>query len=360
MNAEEKIFFHALQNVCNARFDLMEKLRHRFGEWESAWNASTGALAQVLSPRSAEALSNAREKFDARAEWQKFEKSDIVLLLAEDEQYPPRLKEIPYAPYGVYVRGAFEDFTKTHLAIVGTRACSPYGRIIAEKIAYDLACSGAVVVSGLAFGIDAAAHRGCLKAGGRTIAVLASGLDHVYPASNSGLADEILASGGMLVSEYPPGMTPMKHRFLERNRIVSGLSSGITVIEAPARSGSLATARFAIDQNRDVFVVPGQVTAKSFAGSHALIKQGAQMITEAADIIAQYDDLAQKSPANIEPAFTSPEEEKIFRYISKSASPVSAEELIAELSFEAGEINTHLTMLVMSGILKESGGLFHS
>lgn len=353
------MFFHALQNACNARFDLLKKLNDCFGGWEDAWGASDGALIEVLPPQSAKAFINARESYDASAEWEKLEGSDIALLLADDPQYPQSLQEIPYAPFGIYIRGSCDVFARPRIAIVGTRACSQYGRIMAERMAQDLASAGAVIVSGLAFGVDAAAHRGCLEARGRTIAVLAAGLDHIYPASNSRLAEEIISSGGMLVSEYPPGMTPMKHRFLERNRIVSGLSRAIIVVEAPMRSGSLATARFATDQNRDVFVVPGQATAKSFAGSHALIKQGAQLVTSGSDVIAEYDDLDPGSAADSDVSFTSPEEEKVFRYIVGSPDPVSAQELIAELSFDAGEVSTHLTMLVMSGIIKESGGLFH-
>ena len=355
---KEKIFFYALQNISGARFDVLEKLQTQFGSWESAWHAPAQDVSRVLTSSFAATLCRLRAEYDYGAAWHVFEKRGISLISRDDDEYPPVLREIPYAPFGIYVRGSSAALSGACVAIVGTRKCSLYGRTVAEQIATDLARAGATIVSGLAFGIDAAAHKGCLAGGGKTLAVLGSGVASVYPAAHARLAEEIIACGGAIVSEYPPDMTPMKHRFIERNRIVSGLSRAIVVVEAPARSGSLATARFAIDQNRDVYVVPGQTTAKSFEGSHVLLKQGAQLVTSAADIIAQYDDLTVATADLAQITFTSPEEEKVFTCIAESDHPISAQEITGILSLDAAEINAHLTMLIMSGILKESNGLF--
>ena len=178
--------------------------------------------------------------------------------------------------------------TETPIAIVGTRRATPEGKIIAKRFARELTSYGIPIASGLAFGIDAAAHEECVATGGATIAVLAGGLDAIYPGSNAALAQKILARHGCIISEYPLGSPPLPYRFLERNRIISGISRGTLVVEAPENSGSLATARYALEANREVFVVPGSTLHPNFKGSHRLIRQGAELVTTPEEIFEAY------------------------------------------------------------------------
>ena len=197
---------------------------------------------------------------------------------------PDRLAAIPDPPGRLYVRGAADVLSAPGVAIVGSRRATRAGRDFAHGLARELATGGLVVVSGLAYGIDAAAHRGALAAPGLTVAVLGSGLDRVYPRAHEGLARDILAAGGAVVSEYPPDTGPRKHRFPERNRLISGLTLGVVVVEATTRSGSLITARMAAEQGREVMAVPGPVTSPLAGGCHRLLKSGAALIEDADDV----------------------------------------------------------------------------
>lgn len=198
---------------------------------------------------------------------------------------PERLAAIADPPNRLYLRGTAAALDAPGVAIVGSRRATRAGRDFAHALARDLASGGLVVVSGLAYGIDAAAHRGALAASGRTVAVLGSGLDRVYPRAHEGLARDILAAGGAVVSEYPPDAGPRKHRFPERNRLISGLTLGVVVVEATTRSGSLITARMAAEQGREVMAVPGPVTSPLAGGCHRLLKSGAALIEDADDVL---------------------------------------------------------------------------
>lgn len=201
------------------------------------------------------------------------------------EALPERLRVIPDPPRRLYARGAVEALAAPSVAIVGSRRATRAGRQFAEALAGDLAAAGLVVVSGLAYGIDAAAHRGALVGGGRTVAVLGSGLGHVYPRQHAALAAEIVDGGGALVSEYPDDRAPRKHQFPERNRLISGLSLGVVIVEATTKSGSLITARMAAEQGREVMAVPGPVTSPLSGGCHRLLKSGAALIESADDVL---------------------------------------------------------------------------
>lgn len=215
-------------------------------------------------------------------------KKDIFIVTMQDAQYPARLRNIYDPPVLLYGRGAMPLFDEeVPIALVGTRSCTPYGIECAEKLGYELAQQGAVVVSGMAKGIDAAALRGALRAGGFPVAVLGGGVDVIYPAENRRLYEDILASG-VLLSEYPPQTEPIARHFPVRNRIMSGLSVGAVVVEAPEHSGALITANTAIDQGRDVFAVPGPIDAPSSAGCHQLIRQGAGLVCSGWDVLEEY------------------------------------------------------------------------
>lgn len=215
-------------------------------------------------------------------------KSDTTLLAMEclaKSALPERLTAIADPPNRLYVRGTAAALEAPGVAIVGSRRATGAGRDFAHALARDLASGGLVIVSGLAYGIDAAAHRGALAASGRTVAVLGSGLDRVYPHAHEGLARDILAADGAVVTEYPPDTGPRKHRFPERNRLISGLTLGVVVVEATTRSGSLITARMAAEQGREVMAVPGPVRSPLSGGCHRLLKSGAALIEEADDVL---------------------------------------------------------------------------
>ncbi len=221
----------------------------------------------------------------------------VVLLGGEDAGFPELLRQIPDPPLALFVRGALPDPGAAAVAVVGARRCSRLGREVAYQLAREMGSTGISVVSGLALGIDAAAHQGSLDAGGhgRTVAVLGSGLAQIYPRSNATLADRILGEGGSLISEYPPATPPAKHRFPERNRLISGLSHGVVVVEAGERSGSLITARLALEQGREVMAVPGPVSGGASRGCHRLLREGAALV-ECAEHV--FEALNLPSPAS--------------------------------------------------------------
>lgn len=208
--------------------------------------------------------------------------------------YPPLLKEVPHPPPILFVKGQVSTLHSTQLAVVGSRRATASGLQIAKQWSRALAARGITITSGLALGIDGAAHQGALSTG-KTIAVLAHGLNQIYPRAHQALAEEIVASGGALVSEFPIGVSPLKHHFPRRNRLISGLSQGTLVVEAALRSGSLVTARHALEQNREVFAIPGSIHSPLSKGGHALIKQGAKLVESLEDILQESIALGEAS-----------------------------------------------------------------
>jgi len=242
----EALYYNAAACALHGESRAMRKFAE-IGSWKGAYEMLMAGTDPVPEPAAA---------------WEALTKHGIRLMFLGDPGYPPLLRETSPAPLALYVRGAIPRNAAQAVAIVGTRRATPEGNRLAQQFGRELADAGCAIVSGLALGIDAAAHEGALETDGTAcIAVLANGLDRVYPEANRRLAEKIIAAGGAIVSEYPPGEHPLKYRFLERNRIISGIANGTLIIEAPEASGSLATAGFALEQNRDVFVVPGSITA---------------------------------------------------------------------------------------------------
>ncbi len=279
----------------------------------------------------------------------------ISLVRCDQPAYPALLSEIYDAPAVLYYRGTLPGRHALTIAVVGTRKTSPYGRRIAPRIVAPLAQAGLTIVSGLALGIDTIAHQETLRAGGQTVAVLAGGLDQTYPRTNVRLAEDIIAAGGAIVSEYPPHTPPLKQHFPIRNRIISGLSRMVVVIEGTEDSGSLITARAALDQNRDVCAVPGPITADTSAGPHTLLKMGALMVTSADDIFQalQLDNI----PETVQNRKILPEssaEECILALVS--AEPTDVDELFQKSTLPTSVVNTTLTTLEMKGLIRRSGG----
>ncbi|HAV76130.1 MAG TPA: DNA-protecting protein DprA, partial [Anaerolineae bacterium] len=265
------IGFNLIKGIGAVR---MQGLLAYFGDLESAWRSSQAELAEAgLGLKVIERVVQARESVDLDKVWEKIEKQGIKILTWQDETYPQRLKEIDQPPPVLYIRGEYLPDDLFAVSIVGTRRVTPYGRQITEELASFLAANGMTVISGLARGVDVIAHQTSLKAGGRTIGILGSGVDRIYPPEHRALAEQIMERGA-IISDYPPGTPPDASNFPPRNRIISGLSLAVVVIEAGETSGALITAEFAAEQGREVFAVPGSILAPQSKGTNKLIQQG--------------------------------------------------------------------------------------
>lgn len=271
------------------------KLLERFGSAEAVYRATRAELEKVrLLPEAVDSII-ARDLDDkAAAEIENVRALGGDILLLDDGVYPALLREIYDPPIALYVKGDWSEcLEQPCVAVVGSRKCSTYGQNAASMLARDLAQRGVTIVSGFARGIDAAAHRGAIEAGGRTVAVIGTGIDEVYPRDHKKLADELLAAGGAIVSQFPLTTPPVSENFPYRNRIISGLSLGVIVVEAAESSGSLITARLAIEQNREVFAVPGNITSRNSFGTNYLIKGAG------AKLVQQWQDVAAELPPQI-------------------------------------------------------------
>lgn len=336
-----------------------KKLKNYFPDIESAYKASyKDYLEAGLEEKIAEEFMIFKHQIDPDKLLEKLNKEKLSALTIEDPAYPKLLKQIYDPPFILYYRGRLEAFDGFLLAVVGARKYSDYGRQVAEKLVRELVLSNLTIVSGLALGIDALAHTAAIEAGGKTIAVLGSGLDqqNIYPSQNRYLADKIQAHGGLILSEYPIGTMPLKHHFPQRNRIVSGLSSATLVIEASEKSGALITAFHALEQNREVFAVPGSIYSGVSEGANRLIAMGAKLVTGAKDIIETMN--LTEAAAYIENKKIIPEtaeEELILGRLSYE--PLHIDELKQLTRLDTAVINSTLTIMEMKGLVKNLGGL---
>jgi DNA processing protein len=282
------------------------RLLERFGSAEAVFAALRSELERLrLRPEAVESIVLRDRHAEAERELERVRVLGADVLILDDGTYPALLREIADPPVTLYVRGEWEAcFDAPCVGIVGSRRCSTYGQNVALMLARDLAARGVTIVSGLARGIDAAAHRGALEAGGRTVGVLGTGVDEVYPRDHKKLAEEILQHGGALVSQFPLGTPPIPENFPYRNRIISGLSLGVLLVEAAENSGSLITARLAMEQNREVFAVPGNVTSRNSFGTNYLIKGAG------AKLVQQWQDVAAELPPEVAARLLPPEPSK--------------------------------------------------
>jgi DNA processing protein len=345
----EALFYNAIAIATRSGYASIKRYRENAENWEEAYYA--------LRERNALLADAPPDSFpNPAAEYERLDRMGIRLVLATQAEFPDALRHISHPSFGIYLRGENIPREMTGvIAIVGTRRASADGKKTARHFAHELAAAGCTIASGLAFGIDGAAHEGALDAGGATVAVLAGGLDTIYPQSHDALARRLLANGGTIISEYPPGAEPFGYRFIERNRIISGISRGALIVEAPESSGSLATARFAVDQNRDVFVVPGAVSAHNFKGSHALIRQGATLVTTPDDILEAYE-MKETATASVRGAASSPEETLILTALANIRVPIDVDKIIAMTRLEPRIVNLTLSFLIIRGIIKELEG----
>jgi len=334
----------------------MQGLIAYFGDLEAAWNAAPAELARAgLGLRLIERVVQARGGVSLDRVWENIEKQDIKILTWEDEVYPQRLKEIDQPPPVLYIRGEYLPDDLFAVAIVGTRRVTPYGRQITEELSSFLAANNMTVISGLARGVDAVAHQTTLKAGGRTIAVLGSGVDKIYPPEHRALADQILERGA-IVSDYAPGTPPEASNFPPRNRIISGLSLAIIVVEAGETSGALITAEFAAEQGREVFAVPGSIFAPQSKGTNKLIQNGALPLLSVNDLMQALDLTRvgeRKAARKIMPADTI--EAKLLTILLDE--PLHVDEIRNQAELPIEKVSAALVLMELKGMVRQVGGM---
>jgi DNA processing protein len=345
--------FNIVPGIGPAKF---RALHDYFGSAESAWRAGESALRQVgLDQRALESLLDVRRQLDLPAEMAQIEAAGIQLLTWDDDDYPTYLKEIPDPPPVLFVRGELQLQDQWAVAVVGTRRASPYGRLATERLAGDLARSGVTIVSGLARGVDSIAHQAALDAGGRTIAVLGSGLGHIYPAEHRRLAGQI-ASRGALVTEFHPDTPPEAGNFPRRNRIISGLSLGVLVVEAGERSGASITANCALEQGRDVFAVPGNITSRTSIGTNRLIQHGAKLVLRAEDILEELNMTMVAEQVATQLALPATHEEAhLLQFLSDR--PLHVDELSREAGMAVAQVTSTLTLMELKGMVRQLEGM---
>jgi DNA processing protein len=327
-----------------------------FATLESAWNAAIVELKKAgLDSKSINAITAVRSKISPDAEIDALNKYKVKAIPCNSAEYPSRLKEIHDYPPLIYVRGSLLAEDECCLSVVGTRRVTSYGRQVTEELVTDLARNKITIVSGLAKGVDSIAHRTALENNGRTIAVLGNGLDIVYPAENAGLARDIIEKGA-LISEYPLGTRPKADNFPRRNRIMSGISLGVLVIEAGEKSGALITAEQALEQNREVFAVPGSILSPASKGSNNLLQQGAKLVRNYVDILEELN-LAMVAQQLEMKEFLPVNETESLLLKQISCEPTHIDEICRKSGVTASTAGSTLAMMELKGIIKQINGL---
>ncbi len=347
------IGFSHVPGIGRVRLSLLQAY---FGDLKKAWLGSMEELrAAGLDTRSSSALVDTRAGLSLDQELARLERLGIRALGPDDPLFSPRLREVYDCPILIYVKGTLLAEDEWAVGVVGTRRPSLYGRQAAEDLSRELAQHRLTVVSGLAAGIDAVAHRAALDAGGRTLAVTGCGLDIVYPASHASLAAKI-AEQGALISEFPPGVPPRPEHFPQRNRIISGLSLGVLVVEAGERSGALLTASRALDQNREVFAIPGSIFSPLSAGTNSLIQQGAKLVRHSADILDELN--LRRDPRQLpmkELAAATDAEAQVLMHLTREATHIDA--LCRASGLPTPTVTSTLAMLEIKGLARQVGGM---
>jgi len=363
MSAEDVSDWIALNMIPGVGGATYRRLLNFFGSPGAALRASLKDLNRIrgLTPAVCQSIVDKRDKVSIDREMEMIQQRGCKIITIHDESYPPNLKAIYDPPQVLYVRGDLLPSDSMAVSIVGTRSASPYGKMVAEQISGHLAAKGITVISGMAYGIDTAAHKGCLNAGGRTIAVLGNGLSVVYPARNIKLMEEAIHSGA-LISEFPMSMRPLRNNFPRRNRVISGLSLGTMVVEAPKRSGALITADFALEQGREVFAVPGQIFSETSGGTHDLIKQGAKLVESVEDIIEELpsyalqpvteeDFKAEEERMEIQ---LSADEKAVWKVIGSDQTHI--DDISRQANLPSYKVSAALVMLELKGLVQQSAG----
>jgi DNA processing protein len=333
----------------------LRMLQSYFGSLADAWAAEPGALmAAGLDTKSIHALLAARADMQPEAELARYDHGDIRAITWDDPDYPKLLRQISDPPPAIYVRGTLTEADAWAVSLVGTRHPTVYGREVAESLACELAQNHITVISGMARGIDAYAHQAAIKAGGRTVAVLGCGVDVVYPPEHRKLAQQIVEHGA-LVSDYPPGTQPEAMNFPPRNRIISGMSLGVVVVEADERSGALITSDFAAEQGREVFSVPGNIFNKASRGTNMLIQKGAKLVLGASDILEELN--LSMVTSHVAAQEVAPENDVERLLMSRlSHDPVLTDELVQALNLPVEVVTSTLALMELKGMIRQATG----
>lgn len=357
---DDYYYWFALRSVPLVGNVTFRRLVERFGSPRRVLDAGFDELLAVdgVGRGAAASIRNHDSRPSADREAQAFAKSGASILTLLDRDYPPLLKEIPDPPPYLFLKGTLPE-PATAIAVVGSRLASDYGMTITARFAREMAEQGVTIVSGLAQGVDAAAHRGALQVSGRTIGVLGCGIDQVYPAANRQLFRE-MAERGAIVSEFPMGTGPDASNFPRRNRIISGLSRGVLVVEAAEKSGSLITARFALDQGREVFAIPGNISSRGSRGTNCLIKQGAKLVECVADILGELPPEGRTLPGwALRQGFAlDPDGEKICAILTDG--PLHIDEITVRSELTAPVVSAMLLRLELQGAVIQLGGKMFS
>jgi DNA processing protein len=347
------VAFSLVKGIGAVRF---QAILNFFGDPQIAWGAPTEALREAgLSDKVVENVIDLRSSIDLDVIWEQLEAKGITVLIQTDETYPRRLREIEQPPPVIYLTGDLTDRDEWAVAVVGTRRVTAYGRQVAEEIAATLARNGITVVSGLARGVDSISHQAALNAGGRTVAVLGSGIDRIYPPENRSLAEQITQHGA-LISDYPPGTPPEASNFPPRNRLISGLSLAVVVVEAGSTSGALITASFAADQGREVFAVPGNITSPGSKGTNRLIRDGAapllnpEQVLEALELTMVAE---QRTARVVLPADAV--EAQLFEALGHE--PLHIDEIRTQTEIPIEKVTASLALMELKGMVRQVGGM---
>ena len=344
-------------NVGPIRFISLVK---HFGSPQRVLEASVREICKVedVGEITASTIKSQVNYKEAERQVKILEKSGCGWMAFTDADYPKRLRQISDPPPYLFIKGSLTEADELAFALVGSRQATDYGKSITQKIASELVAKGITIVSGLATGIDSYAHKAALEAGGRTVAVLGCGLDIIYPSENKILAKKIEAQGA-LVSEFLFGTEPIAENFPKRNRIISGLSLGVIVVEAPAKSGALLTAQYALEQNREVFAVPGNLGKKTSEGANNLIKQGAKLVTKGEDILEELNLATAVTAKEFKKQLPELAEQEKAIYQVLSAEPIHIDKLAQESNLSISETLTGLLNLELKGLVRQrSGKLF--
>ena len=327
-----------------------------FGDVQSIWNAPADTLRNIGLPTTViENLIKFRSDVCLDEIFERIQKQNIQVLIWDDDDYPVRLREINNPPPVLYVRGKISTEDEWSVAVVGTRRISPYGHQVAERIAAKLASSGLTVVSGLALGVDTVAHQTSLSAGGRSLAVLGSGVDRIYPSQNRALADKLIEKGA-LISDYAPGTPPEANNFPPRNRIISGLSLATVVVEAGLKSGALITANFALEQGREVFAVPGNIFAPQSRGPNRLIQNGAHPLLDPQEILEILDltrVTEQREARVVLPSNAA--EAQVFGILGHE--PMHVDDVCTQADLPIDQVIATLAFMELKGMVRQVGGM---
>ncbi len=350
-------YWLGLHLVPNFGVVRISQLLARFDSAEALWREPDRNLMRLDLPSALlRQFCDGRRSIDIQGALEAVERAGASLLTLDDDAYPALLRPLSDRPLLLYVRGQLQAEDEKRLAVVGTRKASQYGWNIANQLASQLASHGITIVSGLAQGIDAAAHRGALQAGGRTIALVGTGVDEVYPRENEELAQEIIENGA-IVSELPLGAKPRAKNFPQRNRLISGMSLGLLVAEAPNRSGALNTVSHALEQGREVFAVPHNVFSLSGAGCNQLIQEGAKLVADVKDILDELDLSHIKAQTKIQAERLQPANDTESAILEQlSADPIHVDLIVRQTKLPTATVTSALTMLELKG-LAESAGL---